>query len=299
MNWLKLGKALLFPHIAIMLVLLPLATVLLVYSMVFLGTTSPVAIASYVIAFYTLTVWCLRLPDVIRSVKNFKDENKYARLWLEDTHLRVKVSLYGSLVINTAYALMQLGLGFYHSSFWFYSLAAYYFVLAMMRFFLVRYTGKNKPGERMRDELVRYRACGIIFFIMNLALTLMIFFMVYFDRAARHHEITTIAMAAYTFTSLTMAIVNIVKYKKYNSPVYSAAKAVSLASASVSMLTLEATMLTTFDKGELTVFGRRLLLGLSGGAVSVFVLTLAVVMIVNSTKKIKCLKHGDNNGNKQ
>lgn len=299
MNLLKLFKALLFPNTAIMIVLLPLATVLLVYSMVFLGTTSPVAIVSYVIAFYTLTVWCLRLPDVIRSVKNFKDENKYARLWLEDTHLRVKVSLYGSLVINTAYALMQLGLGFYHSSFWFYSLAAYYLVLAVMRFFLARYTGKNKPGERMRDELVRYRACGIIFFIMNLALTLMIFFMVYFDRAARHHKITTIAMAAYTFTSLTMAIVNIVKYRKYNSPVYSAAKAVSLASASVSMLTLEATMLTTFDKGELTVFGRRLLLGLSGGAVSVFVLTLAVVMIVNSTKKIKLLKLGDNNGNKQ
>ena len=58
MNWKKLGKALLLPHIAIMIILVPVAAVLLVGSMVFIGTESPVAIVSYVIAAYTLTVWC-------------------------------------------------------------------------------------------------------------------------------------------------------------------------------------------------------------------------------------------------
>ena len=57
MDWKKLAKALLFPHIAIMILLLPIATVLLVGSMVFIGTESPVAIVSYVIAAYTLAVW--------------------------------------------------------------------------------------------------------------------------------------------------------------------------------------------------------------------------------------------------
>ena len=37
MNWQKLGKALLFPHIAIMILLLPIATALLVCSMVLIG----------------------------------------------------------------------------------------------------------------------------------------------------------------------------------------------------------------------------------------------------------------------
>ena len=37
MDWKKLGKALLFPHIAIMILLVPIATVLLVGSMVFIG----------------------------------------------------------------------------------------------------------------------------------------------------------------------------------------------------------------------------------------------------------------------
>ncbi len=61
----------------------------------------------------------------------------------------------------------------------------------------------------------------------------MMFIMVYQGRNYGHHEITTIAMAAYTFTSFTMAIINVIKYRKYKSPVYSATKAISLSSACV------------------------------------------------------------------
>ena len=239
-------KALLFPHMAIAILLLPVATVFLVYSMVALGTESVIAIASYVVAAYTLTIWCVRIPYLIRFFKTFKQENRYARRWQEDDRLRMNVSLYGSLALNLVYALFQLWLGIYHKTFWFGSLAAYYFFLAVMRFFLVRYTRLHKPGARMVDELKKYRACGIVFLMMNLALALIIFFMVYWNRTFLHHEITTIMMAAYTFTAFTVAIVSMVQYRKYQSPVYSASKAISFAAACVSMLTLEATMLNTW-----------------------------------------------------
>lgn len=142
----------------------------------------------------------------------------------------------------------------------------------------------------MLDELKKYRACGIILLVMNLALALMIFFMVYWNRTFNHHEITTIALAAYTFTSLTLAIINTVKYRKYNSPVYSASKAISLVSATVSVLTLESTMLTTFNDGTMDLTTRRSMLGASGGVISVFIITMAIYMIVHGTKKIKLLR---------
>lgn len=290
MDWKKLGKALLFPHIAIMIILVPIATVFLVYSMVFLGTESVAAIISYVLSAYTLTVWCFKIPYLIKFFKTFKDENKYIRLWRDNPRLRVNVSLYGTLIYNTAYALLQLGMGFWHHTFWFYSLAGYYISLAVMRFFLVRHTSKHKPGEKMLVELIKYRACGIVFLVMNLALALIIFFMVYWNRTFHHHEITTIALAAYTFTSLTLAIINTVKYRKYNSPVYSASKAISLASACVSMLTLESTMLTTFGDGTMSLLGRRILLGLSGGTISAFIIAMAIYMIIQANKKIKKFK---------
>ena len=283
----KLGKALLFPRMWVMILLLPVAAVFLVGSMVFIGTSSPIAIASYVLSAYTLTVWCFRIPYLISFFKTFKNENKYILIWRRDDRLRVKVSLYGSLAFNTVYALFQLWLGFYHHTFWYYSLAGYYISLAVMRFFLVRHTQRFTPGERMREELIKYRACGWVFLVMNLALSLMIFFMVYWNRTFNHHEITAIAMAAYTFTSFTTAIVNMVRYRKYNSPVYSASKAISFAAACVSMLTLTSTMLTTFSDGTMDLSARRLMLGLVGGAVSAVVMTMAVYMIAESNKKLK------------
>ena len=296
MDWKKIGNALLFPHIAIMILLVPVSTVLLVGSMVFIGTESPIAYISYVLAAYTLTVWCFKIPRIIKYFKTFKDENKYARRWQDDVRLRVNVSLFGSLAWNALYGLFQLWLGFYHHTFWFYSLGAYYICLGVMRFFLARHTTRYAPGERMRDELVKYRACGIVFLPMNLALALIVFFMVYWNRTFEHHIITTIALAAYTFTSMAVAIINFVKYRKYNSPVFSAAKAISLAAALVSMLTLESTMLTTFSDGTMTAVEQKWMLGATGGAISVLIIATAIYMIVVGTKKLKLLESEVENG---
>ena len=296
MDWKKLGKALLFPHIAIMILLVPVATVLLVGSMVFVGTESVIAYISYVLAAYTLTVWCFKIPYLIKYFKTFKDENKYARKWQDDMRLRVNVSLYGSLAWNALYGVFQLWLGFYHHTFWFYSFGVYYICLAIMRFFLVMHTRRYTVGEAMKTELVKYRACGWVFLVMNLALALIVFFMLYWNRTFQHHMITAIAMAAYTFTSFTMAIINIVKYRKYNSPVLSASKAISFAAACVSMLTLTSTLLTAFSDGTMDVASQKFMLGSVGIAVIVIVITMAISMIWRSTKKLKELKTEVQNG---
>ena len=296
MDWKKLGKALLYPNTVLMILLVPVATALLVVSMVFVGTESAIAYVSYVLAAYTLTVWCMKIPDVIRFFKRFKMENKYAQKWLNDTRLRVNVSLYGSFAWNALYGVFQLWLGIYHHTFWFSSLGAYYICLGVMRFFLVRHTQKYAPGERMRIELIKYRACGWVFLVMNRALARILVFMIYWNRTFRHHMITAIAMAAYTFTSFSMAIVNVVKYKKYNSPVFSASKAISFAAACVSMLTLTSTMLTTFSDGTMDVLTQKMMLGSVGIAVSGVVVTMAIYMIAQSTKKLKKINTEVQNG---
>lgn len=290
MDWKRLGKALLFPHPAAALALIPTAGGLLIYSMTALEETNIVRIASYVLAFYTLMIWCVRMRSLGSFYRTLRRENKYLRRWLSDPRLRVNVTLTGNVLWNGAYALLQLGMAIWHRSAWFYSLAAYYLSLAVMRFFLVRHTARHMPGEKMRQELNRYRACGWIFLVVNLALSCMMLYMIRENRVMQHHEITTIAMAAYTFTSLTVAIVNVIRYRKYNSPVFSASKAISLAAAGVSMLTLENTMLTTFGEGNMTPRTLRLFLGISGGAISAFIIVMAVYMIVQSNRKMKCLE---------
>ena len=144
-------------------------------------------------------------------------------------------------------------------------------------------------------EHLLYRFCGVLLLLMNLALLVIVTYIVWLDRGFVHHSITTIAMAAYTFGTLAKAIVNVVKYRKYNSPVFSASKAVSLAAASVSVLTLETAMLTAFGEESGDAF-RRIMTAATGAVVCLFVLVLAVYMIVRSTKQINQIKRGPNYG---
>lgn len=286
----KIGRRLLFLPAPLTVVLVPVAAVLIVYALAFEQANSAVVYCSYALSAYALAVLCAKAPAMVRAVKRLKAENRYVSRYAADVHLRVRISLYASLIWNTAYAVFQLGLGFYHASVWFYALAAYYILLAVMRFFLLREVRSLTPGGDRVQELRRYRFCGVVLLWMNLALAVIVFYIAWQNRGFQHHPITTIAMAAYTFTSLTLAIMNVVKYRKYQSPVLSASKAISLAAACVSMLTLETAMLAAFggqDDGEF----RRAVTALTGAAVCLLVLVMAVYMIVRSTREIKGVLH--------
>lgn len=291
MNWKKLGKAILFPPMVLLFLLLAGAAFALVYSFFRLSETDPLRLGSYVLSFYTLTVWCLRIPAIISSFRRFRQENPLIRRWLEDVHLRVRITLAANALWNLGYGALQLGLGIYHHSGWFYTLAGYYGCLGIMRLLLMIYTLGNRPGESYHRELKHYRRCGWAFLAINLALSVRILLMLAENRLVRHHEITTIAMAAYTFTSLSIAIVNVVKYRKYQSPVFSASKAISLASALVSLLTLESTMLVTFGEASMTPATVKLFMALSGGGVSAVIVTMAVYMIVKSNQKSNLMEN--------
>lgn len=290
MTWKKLGKALLFPHPALLWCLLPICIVGLPLTMLQLQDTHPIRMGFYLLSFYTLTICCARVPGILSHVQNLKQENPYARRWFSDLRFRTNITLSGNVAWNTGYAALQLGLGIYHHSLWFYSLSLYYVSLAIMRLFLVKHTLHHAPGEHLREEWHRYRICGWVFLLLNMALTVMIFYMVYRNRTVRHHEITTISMAAYTFTSLTMAIINVIKYRRLGSPVFSASKAISLASGCVSMLTLEGTMLTTFRSADMPLQTQQLFLGISGGVISVFILVMAIYLIVHGNQQIKSME---------
>lgn len=291
----KIGLKLLYPHIAILILLMPISIALLVWSMLVFGTTHFVSIVSYVLSAYSLTVLCFRIPDIIKLIQKIKNENKYIVRLRTDRHLRIKISLLASFLFNVVYAIFQFFIGLYHGSFWFYSMFAYYLSLAVMRYFLMRHTLANQVNEKPKLELLKYYFCGWMMLFLNLVLSVMVFFMVYWNRTFNHHQITTIALAAYTFTSFTMAIVGFIKYRKLNSPVYSAAKSISLTSACVSIITLEATMLTAFGN-DLDIVVRKLFLGLTGGVVSIFVLTIAINIIVHGTRQLKKYKEYNSNG---
>ena len=292
MGWKKLAKWLLLPHPAFLWLFAPSALALLIYTAIFYESTDVISIVSYVCSFCALVLVCLRVPDIIRAARRFWRENRYAARYSSDLRLRVSLSLYSALTLNALYAVFQLGLGIRHHSVWFYSMAGYYLLLAALRLMLAKYTRLHAPGQYPEKEWRKYRICGIFLMLTTVVLTVFILYFILRIREFRHHEITCIAMAAYTFSSLALAISGAFRYRKYGSPVCSAAKAISLVSAAVSVLTLENTMLTSFGQAGDENF-RRLMLGASGAAVVLAVEGIALYMIVNAGKKLRELRSTD------
>ena len=285
-QWRKIAKRLFFLKGVWLLLLVPLSAALLV--LVFAGENVPEAVSyfAYVISFYTFTALCCGLPGIIRYWKAAADKNKYIIRYRKDIRWKVMLSLYSSVTVNALYALMQLILGLRHETIWYYTMAAYYLMLAVMRVYLLRHTRNYKPGEKRRREWERYRICGFILLGMNLILSVVVFYIAWQNRTFVHHRITTIAMAAYTFATFTLAVYNLIRYRKYHSPVFSAAKIISFTAAMVSMLTLERTMLTVFAQETQPVFDRYMLCA-TGSLVVLTVLGMAIYMIRKSTEELR------------
>lgn len=279
----------LFPHTAVILLLIPVSAVMLLYAFTEKKLVSAVQYAAYGLSAYTMTVLCAKAPVLYKKARAIKQENKYAVLYFSDAALRVKISLYGSFMINVLYAVMQLGLGFINHSVLFYALSGYYLLLAAMRFLLLKNSRNESLGKNLYREYLNYRLCGIILLLMNITLSVIAFYIVSQNKGFTYHYIMTISMAAYTFTVFTTAVVNLIRYRKYNSPVISASKIINLVAAFVSMLSLETAMFTAFGEGNSPNF-RKIMTACTGAAVCVIVLAMAIYMIDHSTKQLHQLE---------
>ncbi len=285
----KILLKLLFPHKAVVILSVPIAAALLVYAFAFENANIVVSYIAYVFSAYTLTIVCAKAPVLFMKLKEARNRNKYITLYRSDAQLRVKISLYSSVTLNILYALLQLFSGFHFHSIWFYALAGYYTLLAVMRFFLLKDARKIVAGENKFYEYLLYRLCGILLLLMNLTLGVIVFYIVWQNRGFEYHYIHTITMAAYTFTATALAVINVIKYRRFESPLMSAARVISLASALVSILSLETAMLTAFGKPGSESF-RQLMTAITGSAVCLLILAMAIYMIIHSTKEIKKLK---------
>ena len=94
-----------------------------------------------------------------------------------------------------------------------------------------------------------------------------------------------------TFYSAIHAIIEIIRYRTWGSPVMSTAKIVSLSAALVSMLNLETAMFAQFG-ADMAVEHQRIFIILTGAGISVTVVTFCVILIVKANKEIRREKDG-------
>ena len=287
----KAIKAIFFPHVAIVAFIAILSFLSLTYSIIRLDPLHHISIISYVLSAYSTVAVACTFPTLISKLKSLKarlvakqkeaDPSKIAQF-------KINVTLYGTLFYNSIYAIFTLFLGHWHSSNWYLSIAAYYILLAIMRFSLLYYSRSNKAGEDLLSELNRFRFCGIILLIMNTALSAMTIYQTIKNREFAHHGVTTAALGLFTLSLFALSIINVIKYKKFNSPVLFAAKLISFVSALVSMLSLETAVISKLG-AYISDKAQKIIMGISAFTVLAIIGYIGVFMVIRGSKELKTL----------
>lgn len=284
----KILHTLLFPKTFIVVICVPVAAALLIYTFGFYGEKGPIAYVSYVFSAYALVIFCLRLNSVVHRAKNLvngiANQNQYITRYMTDTSFKTKITLSISLALNIGYAILKFVTGIFYSSAWFITLAVYYILLMFMRFLLLRHVGRN--ASDMAAEWKRCRACGIVLLFMNIILTGMVVLILRRNEGFEYAGYLIYAMALYDFYTITMAVINLIKSRKHNRPVLTAAKVINVTAALITILSLETAMLTQFGSDTDPAF-RHNMVACTGGGISVIIIIMAAFMIVKAAKNLK------------
>ena len=246
----------------------------------------------YIFAAVSLTAACICLYNdlrngVIEKLLMTVKKTSFGAQFLEDYTFRTILTTMPSFIINVAYTVYNGVIGIVNQSSWFITTAVYYSLLGVMRYHAVntgRKISRMKNQKLIRKkELAVIKTDGILLLLLNLALSGVVLLTIEKGRAKAYSEIMAISIAAYTFYKTTMAVINMVKVRKMQSPILITIRNIGVADALVSILTLQTTMLASFQNTSNLDVNR--MNALTGMAVCILIALLGISMIYYASKR--------------
>lgn len=246
----------------------------------------------YVLAAVSMAAVCICLyrdlrKGLIEKLLLMIKKTAFGARFLEDYTFRTILTTLPSFLINVAYTVYNGVIGIMNQSAWFITMAVYYSLLGIMRYRAVNAERKisrmEDPKQIKKKELSIIRTDGILLLVLNLTLSGVVLLTIAKGTAKTHTEIMVISIAAYTFYKITKAVINMIKVRKMQSPILITIRNIGVADALVSMLTLQSTMLTSFQKTNSIDANR--MNGITGLAVCILIALLGASMIYYASKR--------------
>ncbi|MCL2019750.1 MAG: hypothetical protein FWG70_08330 [Oscillospiraceae bacterium] len=265
-------------------VLFVLCTAALVFVFVFdLLETIPAYII-YTFTTYSYVMLGFNFPKIIRNVKAVISKNKIGNRFITDISFRVKLSLYVSFSFNLLYAVFRLVASVLYSSYWFGAEAFFYIILCIIRFLLLRFV--KKEDTDLQKEFRQYRICGVLLFVMNVALTGVLYQMIRQGQGYEYPGFLIFAAALFAFCCFISSAISIIAFRKYKSPVLSATRAINFAKALVAMFALQNAMFSSFG-GEEDLLLENIMNIVFGIIFSLFIFGMSIFMVIRANRNLK------------
>lgn len=281
----------------VIIILLIIAFAGLIYIFACDDTRSALDYVFYALSAYSLVILVIDLPKRIPKIKNKihafivkKSESvKFLNGYLTDRKFKGNVNLYQGAVIDAFYTGFKLITGTIYSSVWFITLAVYHLYLGFLRVYLIICGRKEKNvAENLLFEYNCYKKTAWFLFLLNIPMGGMIVLMIRANSRFTYPGYVIYLSAMYTFYKAIMAIINLVKFRNIGSPILSSAKVINFVAAMMSVLGLQTAMIAAFSVNQ-DVF-RLTSNAITGGAITITVIVIAVYMIIKARKKIKEIK---------
>lgn len=162
-----------------------------------------------------------------------------------DLWFRAEAGVHISTGVNLTYSLYQAMIGLTRRSAWFDALAVYYILLTATRVLMLHYI--RHEAEDGREELRRYRRCGIMMFVLTFFVLIIGLLLNNGNSAPKSYPGHMIfVVGAFTLYTLVNSARNLWVYRKLESPLISASKSVNLAASLVSLYAFQAAVFAQF-----------------------------------------------------
>lgn len=189
-----------------------------------------------------------------------------------DRRYRIVTTAALSLVVNLLYGAAHAAFGVLNRSPWLLVMAGYYILLGTMRFDAVR------TERQRRSEQAVMRRCGGMLMGLALVIGAVSGVSLATDRAAPHGIVVMLTIATYTFCKMAMAIVHSVQARQSGTPLTRTIRNITLASALASLMTMQRSMLVSFES-DMSAQTVLILNAITGGVVCLLVFLLGLNML--------------------
>ena len=159
-----------------------------------------------------------------------------------------------------------------------------------MRFSAILYGYKTIKSNLSFSERFLFRFVGGMLTLLSVILAFSVYLSFQYDVAIVYPEIMMITIATYTFYKITMAITNEIKARKQHTLWLIAIRNIGCADAAASLLTLQRSMLVSFERMSNREIG--ILNDLTGAGVCLLTAALGTYTILGKEKQNGKIKTG-------
>lgn len=250
---------------------------------------------------YTVYVLVRFAPRIKQGAIAVLKKNAFTAGFIESYGFRTLMLASLSLIVNLAYAALNVFIACVSGSVWYAALGAYYLILVAMRSIVLKYRlakrkrenasepsdVKSAAANEKRKEIRRYMLCGIMLVVLPLSLSVVSLLTITDGRMMHEYAgLTIYAAAAYTFFKCGMSVYNAIKAKRGDDMTVRALRGVSLADSWVSLFALQTALLTIFSD-EIMATRFNVFTAITGGAVCLATTALGIYMLINGGKSLK------------